>query len=52
MREPKIIMVPGYGNSGPDHWQSIWQARLPGATRMQVPESGGTATYMSAGSAD
>ena len=26
-REETIIIVPGMGNSGPGHWQSIWQDR-------------------------
>ncbi|MBB5751389.1 RBBP9/YdeN family alpha/beta hydrolase [Prosthecomicrobium pneumaticum] len=30
---PPIIMVPGICNSGPDHWQSLWQAQLRQATR-------------------
>lgn len=29
-----ILMVPGLGNSGPDHWQSRWQARLTTARRV------------------
>lgn len=29
-----IVIVPGIGNSGPDHWQSHWEAALPGAIRM------------------
>lgn len=23
---PRILTVPGLGNSGPDHWQSLWEA--------------------------
>ncbi len=30
-----ILIVPGYGNSDPDHWQSRWQARLKGARRVE-----------------
>lgn len=33
-----ILIVPGIGNSGPGHWQSLWQARLPRAERLQVPD--------------
>ena len=33
--EPSILIVPGLGGSGPDHWQSRWQARLPGARRVE-----------------
>lgn len=29
------IIIPGYGNSGPDHWQSRWQQRLPNSRRTQ-----------------
>ena len=32
---PPILMVPGLGGSGPDHWQSRWQARLPDARRVE-----------------
>lgn len=28
------LIVPGLGDSGPTHWQSIWQASLPGARRV------------------
>ncbi|MDV7395191.1 alpha/beta hydrolase, partial [Arthrospira platensis SPKY1] len=27
-------MVPGWRNSEPAHWQSLWEARLPGARRV------------------
>lgn len=27
------IILPGLGNSGPDHWQSLWQARDPASRR-------------------
>ena len=30
-----ILIVPGYTNSGPDHWQSRWQARLSTARRVE-----------------
>nr|WP_245196724.1 alpha/beta hydrolase [Labrys sp. LIt4] len=29
------MIVPGLGNSGPDHWQSRWQAKLSTARRVQ-----------------
>ncbi len=28
------VIVPGVGDSGPDHWQTLWQALLPGALRV------------------
>ena len=30
-----IIIVPGYTNSGPDHWQSRWQRKLSTARRVE-----------------
>ena len=32
--QPPVLIVPGLGGSGPDHWQSIWQERL-GAARFR-----------------
>ena len=32
--EADIIIVPGLGDSGPDHWQSRWEARLGNASRI------------------
>jgi predicted alpha/beta hydrolase family esterase len=29
------LIIPGLGGSGPDHWQSRWQARLPDARRVE-----------------
>ncbi|WP_181702260.1 RBBP9/YdeN family alpha/beta hydrolase [Chthonobacter albigriseus] len=31
--ECDILIVPGLGNSGPDHWQSRWERQLPTARR-------------------
>jgi predicted alpha/beta hydrolase family esterase len=28
------LLVPGIGNSGPTHWQSLWQAKYPYVTRV------------------
>lgn len=30
-----ILMVPGFKNSGPEHWQSRWQAKLSTARRVE-----------------
>jgi predicted alpha/beta hydrolase family esterase len=30
-----VIVVPGLRNSGPQHWQSLWQRRLPGSVRVE-----------------
>ncbi len=29
-----IVIVPGYTNSGPDHWQSRWETKFPSAVRV------------------
>lgn len=29
-----ILMLPGLGDSGPGHWQSIWQREIAGAARV------------------
>ena len=29
------LIVPGWRNSGPGHWQSLWAARIPRALRVQ-----------------
>ena len=31
----RIIIVPGWRDSGPGHWQSLWAEQLPGALRVQ-----------------
>ena len=33
--EPRIVIVPGWRNSGPDHWQSLWAHSLPQAERVE-----------------
>ena len=33
-----LVIVPGWRNSGPGHWQSLWAQRLPGAVRVTMPE--------------
>ena len=35
---PTLVIVPGWRNSGPGHWQSLWAQRLPGAVRVEMPE--------------
>jgi predicted alpha/beta hydrolase family esterase len=29
------LMIPGWRNSGPDHWQTLWEKDLPGAIRVE-----------------
>jgi len=31
----EILLVPGLDNSGPDHWQSRWERRLPTVRRIE-----------------
>lgn len=32
---PRIVIVPGWKNSGPEHWQTQWQAHWPHAERVE-----------------
>lgn len=32
---PTVLIVPGWRNSGPGHWQTLWQQRLPNAQRVE-----------------
>ncbi len=32
---PPVLLLPGIGNSGPTHWQSLWEQSLPAAKRVQ-----------------
>lgn len=34
MSKPTIIIVPGWRDSGPGHWQSLWAERMQGAVRV------------------
>lgn len=31
----RILIVPGYTNSGPEHWQTLWEADDPSLVRVQ-----------------
>ena len=33
--EADILIVPGHGNSGPEHWQTRWEQKLGSARRVQ-----------------
>jgi uncharacterized protein len=33
-----VLILPGMGGSGPQHWQSRWEAREPRYQRIQVPD--------------
>jgi predicted alpha/beta hydrolase family esterase len=32
---PTVLVLPGYGDSGPEHWQSLWEAADPRLRRVQ-----------------
>ena len=32
-----VLMVPGWQNSGPGHWQSLWESRIKGGLRVELP---------------
>ena len=34
-RPIRIVIVPGWRDSGPGHWQSLWAQALPGAVRVK-----------------
>ncbi|MES3003539.1 MAG: alpha/beta hydrolase [Pseudomonadota bacterium] len=31
---PTVLIIPGWRDSGPGHWQSLWAEQLPGAMRI------------------
>ena len=33
-----VLLVPGIGNSGPGHWQSLWQAKHADVARAMQPD--------------
>jgi len=34
--DPLILIIPGLDNSGPDHWQTRWEAQIPHAERVEL----------------
>lgn len=38
VKDSDILIVPGYTNSGPDHWQTRWQQKLSTARRVEQDE--------------
>ncbi len=32
--QTRVVIVPGWRDSGPGHWQSLWEERIPGAARV------------------
>jgi predicted alpha/beta hydrolase family esterase len=35
-RDPLILLIPGLNDSGPEHWQTRWQGKLPHAERVDL----------------
>lgn len=35
MNTPRTLIVPGWRDSGPRHWQSLWAALIPGCERVK-----------------
>ena len=33
---PKVLLVPGLGNSGPNHWQSVWERERGDCQRVEL----------------
>jgi predicted alpha/beta hydrolase family esterase len=33
-----VLIIPGIGNSGPDHWQTLWESADPSLVRIQVKD--------------
>ena len=32
----KILTIPGLNNSGPTHWQSLWEHKFPHSERVEL----------------
>lgn len=30
----QLVIIPGLGNSGPEHWQTLWENKFPGSVRV------------------
>src|SRR5690606_16603888 len=38
VKDADILIIPGYTNSGPDHWQTRWENKLSTARRVEQAE--------------
>ncbi len=38
LADASILIVPGFGNSGADHWQTRWESKLSTARRIALPD--------------
>jgi len=34
----RVLVLPGIGSSGPQHWQSLWEAASPEFRRVEMPD--------------
>lgn len=34
----RYLIIPGWGGSGADHWQTYWERELPHASRVEMPD--------------
>ena len=34
----QVLILPGIGGSGPDHWQSVWEREHPSYRRIEMPD--------------
>jgi len=37
VRQPPVLIVPGWTNSGPQHWQTLWEHEHPEYRRVEQP---------------
>jgi predicted alpha/beta hydrolase family esterase len=35
-RDPLVLLIPGLNDSGPGHWQTLWQREMPDAERVEL----------------
>jgi predicted alpha/beta hydrolase family esterase len=35
---PPVLILPGIGGSGPEHWQSVWERQHPEYQRVEMPD--------------
>jgi hypothetical protein len=40
MAVPNVLIIPGWGNSGLGHWQTVWTEELPNASELNSGAAG------------
>jgi uncharacterized protein len=38
MKQSSVLMIPGIGNSGPTHWQSLWESKDVSMSRLAIAD--------------